>query len=77
MTAYSLLTGSLALDLTKKTSVSETIRAIFEQPTIPLRNRAPQVSQQICEIIDRALAKDPSQRWQSAGAMRTALMHAV
>jgi hypothetical protein len=77
MTAYSLLTGSLALDLKNKTSINDTIRAIFEQPTIPLRERAPQVPQQICEIIDRALAKDPSQRWQSAGAMRTALMHAL
>jgi serine/threonine protein kinase len=77
MTAYSLLTGSLALDLTKKTSINDTIRAIFEQPTIPLRERAPQVPEQICEIIDRALAKDPTQRWQSAGAMRTALLHAA
>ncbi len=77
MTAYSLLTGSLALDLTKKTSVSDTIRAIFEQPTIPLRQRAPQIPQTMCDIIDRALAKDPTQRWQSAGAMRMALMHAV
>src|SRR6267142_1254727 len=76
MTAYSLLTGSLALDLTKKTSINDTIRAIFEQPTIPLHERAPQVPEQICEIIDRALAKDPGQRWQSAGAMRTALLHA-
>ena len=76
MTAYSLLTGSLALDLTKKTSINDTIRAIFEQPSIPLRQRAPQVPPQICEIIDRALAKDPGQRWQSAGAMRTALLHA-
>ncbi len=76
MTAYSLLTGSLALDLTKKTSINDTIRAIFEQPSIPLRQRAPQVPPQICEIIDRALAKDPSQRWQSASAMRTALLHA-
>lgn len=76
MTAYSLLTGSLALDLTKKTSINDTIRAIFEQPSIPLRQRAPQVPPQICEIIDRALAKDPGQRWQSASAMRTALLHA-
>ena len=77
MTAYSLLTGTLALDLTKKTSVNDTIRAIFEQPTIPLRQRAPQITQLVCDVIDRALAKDPTQRWQSAGAMRTALLHAA
>jgi len=77
MTAYSLLTGTLALDLTRKTSVNDTIRAIFEQPCIPLRNRAPHVPQPVCEIIDRALAKDPNQRWQTAGAMRSALLHAM
>jgi serine/threonine protein kinase len=77
MTAYSLLTGTLALDLTKKTSVNDTIRAIFEQPAIPLRQRAPQIKQLVCDVIDRALAKDPTQRWQSAVAMRTALLHAV
>jgi hypothetical protein len=77
MTAYSLLTGTLALDLTKKTSVNDTIRAIFEQPTIPLRERAPQIKQLVCDVIDRALAKDPTQRWQSAVAMRTALLHAA
>ena len=77
MTAYSLLSGTLALDLTRKTSVNDTIRAIFEQPSVPLYQRAPHVPHAVCEIIDRALAKDPTQRWQSAGAMRMALMHAV
>jgi serine/threonine-protein kinase len=77
MTAYSLLTGSLALDLSKTGSVNDTIRAIFEQPTVPLRERAPQMPQLVCEVIDRALAKDPAHRWQSAGAMRTALLHSI
>lgn len=76
MTAFSLLTGSLALDLTGKKSINETIRAIFEQPLIPLQNRAPHLPRQICEIIDRALDKEPGKRWQSANAMRTALRHA-
>jgi pSer/pThr/pTyr-binding forkhead associated (FHA) protein len=77
MTSYSLLTGSLALDLTKRTSVNDTIRAIFEQPNIPLKQRAPSIPQPVCDIIDRALAKDPTQRWQSASAMRMALLHAT
>ena len=77
MTAYSLLTGKLALDLTRKTSVNDTIRAIFEQPCIPLRERAPHIPEIVCQIIDRALAKDPTQRWQSAGAMHNALKNAV
>ncbi len=77
MTAYSLLTGSLALDLTGKSGINDTIRAIFEQPSVPLRQRAPHVPPQVCEIVDRALHKDPTQRWQSAAAMRTALLHST
>jgi serine/threonine-protein kinase len=77
MTAYSLLTGSLALDLSKNSSVNDTIRAIFEQPAMPLSQRAPHIPRPVCDVIDRALAKDPAQRWQSAGAMRNALLHSI
>jgi hypothetical protein len=77
MTAYSLLTGELALNLVRKSSIAETIKAIFDQPPVPLRERAPHVSREVCEIVDRALLKDPAQRWQTAGAMRTALMHST
>ncbi|MDQ6654120.1 MAG: serine/threonine protein kinase, partial [Acidobacteriota bacterium] len=77
MTAYSLYSGELALNVSRTASMPETIKAIFEQPTIPLRQRAPQLPTTVCEIIDRALVKDPAERWQSAQAMRTALMHTV
>ncbi|MFN2491913.1 MAG: protein kinase [Pyrinomonadaceae bacterium] len=77
MTAYSLYTGELALNIGRTSSMPATIKAIFEQPTVPLRERAPQLPAAICEIIDRALVKDPAERWQSAQAMRTALLHAV
>jgi eukaryotic-like serine/threonine-protein kinase len=77
MTAYSLLSGSLALNLTSKSNVNDTIRSIFEQPAVPLRQRAPHVPTVVCDIIDRALAKDPAQRWQTAAAMRNALQHAA
>jgi eukaryotic-like serine/threonine-protein kinase len=77
MTAYSLLSGSLALDLPNKSSVNDTIRAIFEQPAVPLRQRAPHLPGPVCEVIDRALAKDPAQRWQTATAMRNALLHCI
>jgi eukaryotic-like serine/threonine-protein kinase len=77
MTAYSLLSGSLALNLTNKSSVNDTIRAIFEQPAVPLSQRAPHVPAAVCDVIDRALAKDPEQRWQTATAMRNALLHCI
>jgi serine/threonine-protein kinase len=75
MTAYSLLSGRLALKIDRNTSMAETIKAIFEQPAIPLRQQAPHVPVAVCEIIDRALVKDLAQRWQSAAAMRNALRH--
>ena len=77
MTAYSLLTGALALNLSAKANMAETIRAIFDEPTVPLRERLPDVPAPVAEIIDRALHKDPAQRWQSAGAMRNALLHSM
>lgn len=77
MTAYSLLAGDTALDLGANGDIAGTVKAIFEGKVIPLRQRVPEVPQQVAEIIERALAKDPANRWQSAAAMRTALMHAV
>src|ERR1043166_1392261 len=77
MTAYSLLAGDIALDLGPSGDIAGTVRAIFEGQMIPLRTRVPEVPSQIAEIIERALVRDPAHRWQSAGAMRTALAHAV
>jgi len=77
MTAYSLLSGSLALDITSKGNINDTIRAIFEQAAVPLRQRAPHLPAPVCDVIDRALAKDPAQRWQTASAMRNALLHCI
>ena len=77
MTAYSLFSGKLALKIGRKTSMAETIKAIFEQPAIPLRERVPELSPAICEIVDRALVKEPTERWQSAKAMRNALLHSA
>jgi len=77
MTAYSLLSGEVALDVPRKSSMADTIRAIFDQPSVPLRRRLPDVPEKIAEVVDLALAKDPTCRWQSAAAMRTALLHAA
>jgi hypothetical protein len=77
MTAYSLLAGDTALDLGPHNDIAGTVRAIFEGKVIPLRERAAEVPAQVAEVIERALAKDPANRWHSAAAMRTALMHSV
>ena len=74
MTAYSLLTGYVALDLPARAGVAETVKAIFEKPIIPTLQRAPDIPQAIGQVVDRAIAKDVNQRWASAGAFRTALI---
>jgi serine/threonine-protein kinase len=77
MTAYSLLAGDTALDVGSSGDMAATVRAIFEGQIVPLRQRAPEVPERAAEVIERALAKDPAHRWQSAAAMRTALMHSA
>jgi serine/threonine-protein kinase len=73
MTAYSLISGQLALDISPRADVTETIKAIFDKPIIPLRHRSPDVPPRIAEVIERALMKDPAQRWATAADMRNAL----
>ena len=77
MTAYSLVTGTLALDLSPKANIAETVKAIFDKPIIPVNRRTPDVPPAVAAVIERALAKDPLQRWPTAEAMRKALMSAL
>lgn len=77
MTAYSLLAGDTALDIGPVGDMAAIVRAIFDGQIVPLRQRAPEVPERVAEVIERALAKDPIQRWQSAAAMRTALIHSA
>ncbi len=77
MTAYSLLTGAVALDLSPKANVAETVKAIFDKPIIPIRQRVPDVPSAVADVIERALAKDPADRWPTAEAMREALLQSV
>ncbi|HEV8589391.1 MAG TPA: FHA domain-containing serine/threonine-protein kinase, partial [Pyrinomonadaceae bacterium] len=72
MTAYSLLAGDTALDVGPSGDMAATVRAIFDGQIVPLRRRAAEVPERVAEVIERALAKDPAHRWQSAAAMRTA-----
>ena len=77
MTAYSLLTGSIALDISPRANVAETVKAIFEKPIIPLRHRVPEIPESVAQVIERAVAKDIAQRWPSAQAMRAALLKSI
>jgi phage terminase large subunit-like protein len=77
MTAYSLLTGAIALDLSPKANVAETVKAIFDKPVIPIHQRVQDVPPTVANAVERALAKDPAHRWPTAAAMRDALLQAL
>jgi serine/threonine-protein kinase len=77
MTAYSLLTGAHALDISPKAGISETVKAIFEKPIIPIASRVPECPIKVSAVIETALAKQAELRWRTAGEMREALLRAV
>lgn len=77
MTGYALLTGANALDINPKAGIAETVKAIFEKPIVPLRDRVPDVPVRLASVIETALAKHVEQRWRTAGAMREALLSAA
>jgi len=77
MTAYSLLTGAHALDISPKAGISETVKAIFEKPIVPIANRVPEVPLKVAAVIETALAKQTELRWRTAGEMREALLRAA
>ncbi len=77
MTAYSLLTGAHALDISPKAGIAETVKAIFERPIIPIRSRIEDVPLHVAAVIETALAKQVENRWRTAGAMREALLNAI
>ncbi len=77
MTAYSLLTGAHALDISPHAGISETVKAIFEKPIVPINKRVPEIPLRVAAVIETALAKDVELRWRTAGEMRQALLRAM
>ncbi|HQU83354.1 MAG TPA: FHA domain-containing serine/threonine-protein kinase [Pyrinomonadaceae bacterium] len=77
MTAYSLLTGAHALDISPRAGISETVKAIFEKPIIPIAQRIPEIPIRVSAVIETAIAKQVELRWRTAGEMREALLRAV
>jgi len=70
------LTGKHALDISPKAGISETVKAIFEKPIIPILSRVNDVPHNVALVIETALAKHTDDRWRTAAAMREALLNA-
>lgn len=77
MTAYSLLTGAHALDISPRAGIAETVKAIFEKPIVPISQRNLDVPIRVASVIETAIAKQVELRWRSAGEMRDALLRAM
>lgn len=77
MTAYTLMTGRHALDISPKAGIAETVKAIFEKPIVPLVIHSTEIPASIGSVVEKAIAKDPVHRWATAGEMREALLRAA
>ena len=77
MTAYTLMTGTHALDISPRAGIAETVKAIFEKPIVPLIIRNSEIPNSIAYVIEKAIAKEPENRWRTAGEMREELLRAL
>ncbi|HJL16272.1 MAG TPA: serine/threonine-protein kinase [Sandaracinaceae bacterium LLY-WYZ-13_1] len=67
---YEALTGE---ELYDRPTLLDTLSAIVREPTPSLRAERPELPETLEAIVQRALAKDPAARFQSAGELRAAL----
>ncbi|MFY7876820.1 MAG: serine/threonine-protein kinase, partial [Pirellula sp.] len=52
---------------------SDPIRTILESKIVPLQELMPELHPEVIKFVMKCLAREPEQRYQDAGAMRTAL----
>ena len=73
-TLYYLLSGDVPRGSTGVDNPM--LRALTTEPT-PLVRRAPRIPTPLCEVVDRAVATDPTERFPSARALQRALEAAL
>jgi serine/threonine-protein kinase len=71
-TLYQLLTGALPHDLPD--TAEERLLAILYKAPVPIRTRRPDLPATLAKVIQRALEKDPRDRFADAKAMHKALV---
>ena len=74
---YQLLSGRPPYLRFADTDLWELIRRVRTEPPPPLRQLRPETPPALVAVIERAMAKDPAQRFQSAYEMRQALAAAA
>ncbi len=67
---YELLTGELLYRTRDRLKALELVR---NEAIVPILERAPDLPDELARIVDKALARTPDQRWESAREMQSAL----
>ncbi|MBN8611413.1 MAG: protein kinase [Deltaproteobacteria bacterium] len=70
-TMYQMLSGAMPYDAKTPAAI---VGAILDGPPVPLVLRAPELPTKLLAIVERAMARDPEDRFADAGAMRDALV---
>ena len=71
---YQMLSGRPPFERTD--SMSRALAALMERPR-PLQQLNPAIPETVCAVVDRAMAREPAERYQSASALRRALEDAA
>ncbi len=84
VTLYFLLTGRFPLDFPSPYQLKhgarlkkDPIRMILEDQPRPVRSQRPDLPAALCAVVDRAVAKEADQRYQTAAEFRAGLLKAV
>lgn len=74
---YRVLTGESLWNLHDKGMTADPLMLILYEEPAPIRDRRPDISEQLAEIIHRAIAHEPDDRFDSATEMRTSLRNCM
>ena len=70
-TLYNLVSGAYPYDFPRG---AEPLIVVLEEPVVPLQERCAEAPARLAEVVARALAKKPKDRYSSADALRMALL---
>ena len=73
-TLYHLLSGET---LYQGVAGPDPIRTLLEQEPPPLEERAAWLPEPICQVVNKAISRKPTDRWSTAAAFRDALLQAL
>jgi serine/threonine-protein kinase len=76
-TLYTLLCGSLPLDLPGDDNQTEQLRCVLHEDRVPIGRRAPDLPVRLAAAVDQACQRDVALRYRSAEEFQQALNEAL